>query len=113
MLTQTQRDNFRLALASYNSGGSVKNVDELDMDDMLSDNQIVETRETIDDFFASRGRRMTRFGTLPSKPMEANETLLGMIYVWENQQSRKGARRGTLYVMDMGAARACLFTGEV
>ena len=111
MLTQKQRDDFRLALASWNCN-SITNVDELDIDEMITDDQIVETRDTIENFFDARGWRNDRNGNRPDVPREKNKTLLGDIFVWENQQSRKGAQRGTLFVMDFGDARACYFDGE-
>lgn len=110
-MTQEQRDKFRLALSAWNNY-SAKTVEELDIDDMIEDDQIVETRDTIENFFDARGRRLTRSGERPAVPMELNKTIVGDLYVWENQQSRKGARRGTLYVMDFGHARACYFDGE-
>ena len=38
--------------------------------------------------------------------------LLGVVFKWDNIQARKGAQRGTLYVMDFGDARAAYFDGE-
>lgn len=111
MLTQDQRDNFRLALASYNNY-SATSITDLDIDDMIDDHQIVETRDTIEDFFGAQGRRLLKNGERPAVPFERNETLLGEIYVWEDVQSRKGARRGTLYVKDFGDVRAAYFDGE-
>ncbi len=111
MLTQEQRDQFRLALSSWNNY-SAKTVEELDIDDMIGDDQIVETRETVEDFFNAGGRKLNRQGQRPETPYELNKTIVGDLYVWEDQQSRKGARRGTLYVMDLGDARACYFDGE-
>lgn len=111
MLTQEQRDQFRLALSAWNNY-SAKTVAELDIDDMIEDGQIVETQDSIENFFDARGRRLNRNGDRPEVPRELNQTICGELYVWENQQARKGARRGTLYVMDFGAARACHFDGE-
>lgn len=108
MLTQEQRDLFRKALASYNACGSA----DVEIDDMLEDEQVVETRETVEDFFNARGWRNDRNGNRPAVPREQNKTAFGDVFVWEDQQSRKGARRGTLYVMDFGDARACYFDGE-
>lgn len=108
MLTQEQRDQFRMALASYNKCG----VADVEIDDMIEDEQVVETRETIEDFFNARGWRNDRNGNRPDVPRELNKTAFGEVFVWENQQSRRGARHGTLYVMDMGEARACYFDGE-
>jgi len=112
MLTQQQRDTFRLALASLNCY-TVEKVEDLDIDEMLTDEEVVETRDTVDNFFTSNGRKLNRKGERPEVPYEQNQTLLGAVFQWDNIQSRKGARRGTLYVMDFGDARATLFTGEV
>lgn len=111
MLTQDQRDNFRLTLASWNNYGATS-VADLDIDDMIEDYQIVETRDTLEDFFNAQGRRLLKNGERPLAPFERSETLLGHIYVWENVQARKGARRGTLYVKDFGDVRAAYFDGE-
>lgn len=111
MLTQKQRDTFRLALASLNCY-TVKNVEDLDIDDMLTDEQVIETRDTVENFFEARGWRNDRNGNRPAVALELNKTLLGDVYKWDDQQSRKGARRGTLYVMDFGDARASYFDGE-
>ncbi|MDO8729439.1 MAG: hypothetical protein Q7K26_06220 [bacterium] len=111
MLTQDQRNTFRLALASFNAY-SVKNVEELDINHMLSDDQIVETRETIENFFEAKGRKLNRRSERPEVPFEQETTLLGIIFKWDDVQARKGARRGTLYVMDFGVARAAFFDGE-
>lgn len=112
MLTQEQRDQFRLALAAW-SNYSAKTVEELDIDDMIKDEDIVETRDSVENFFDARGRRLDRKGERPAVPAELNKTICGEVYIWENQQSRKGARRGTLFVMDFGEARASYFDGEV
>lgn len=111
MLTQEQRDNFRLALSAW-SNYSAKTVEELDINDIIEDEQIVETRDTIENFFDARGRRLNRNGERPAVPLELNKTICGEVYVWENQQSQKGMRRGTLFVMDFGDARASYFDGE-
>jgi len=112
MLTQNQRDTFRLALASLNCF-TVKTVSELDIDNMIGDEQVVTTGETLENFFEAKGRRLNRRGDHPEVPFEKNETLCGDIYKWDDVQSHKGARRGTLYVMDFDAARAAYFDGEV
>lgn len=111
MLTQQQRDTFRLALASLNCY-TIKKVEDLDIDDMISDDQVVETRESLDDFFSAHGRKLNRKGERPEKPLEQNQTLVGVVYQWTDVQAKKGARRGTLYVMDFGDARAVYFDGE-
>ena len=110
MLTQEQRDTFRRACASYNASGAA----DVEIDEVIStDERVVETAETIDQFFESRGRRLKRDGSRPETPFEQQRSAFGTLYVWDDQQSRKGARRGTLYVMDFGSARACFFDGEV
>lgn len=112
MLTQSQRDTFRLALSALNNF-SAKAVEELDIDDMLTDDQIVETQDTLENFFDAQGRRLDRrTGQRPAVPHELNKTICGDVYKWEDVQARKGARRGTLYVMDFGGARAAYFDGE-
>lgn len=112
MLTQEQRNTFRLALSALNNY-SVTDVTELDIDDMLSDAQVVETLDTVDDFFNNNGRRLDRRGDRPAVPFELNETIAGTVYKWENVQAEKGKRRGTCYVMDFGTARAAYFDGEI
>ena len=112
MLTQTQRDTFRLALAALNNY-TVQDVAELDISEVIEDDQVVETAETIEQFFDSRGRKLNRKGERPVTPFELNKTIVGEIYKWEAQQSCPGKRRGDLYVMDFGTARACYFDGEV
>lgn len=111
MLTQEQRDTFRLALAALNNY-SIKDVAELDIDDMLNDDQVVATRDTVENFFEAQGRRLNRRGERPETPYELNTTICGEMIKWEDVQARKGARRGTLYVMDFGTARAAYFDGE-
>ena len=80
MLSNEQIKSFRLALASYNHcGGPVTDEDIGDV--VLSDDDVVATRETIEDFFAARGRKLNRFGNRPEKPSELNTTALGDVYV--------------------------------
>ena len=63
--------------------------------------------EFYDDFVKARG-----------EPTTYEKTPNGMkIYLWENQQSRKGCRRGNLFLMgfetDMGLKFLAHFDGEV
>jgi hypothetical protein len=111
MLKKEQRDIFRLALSALNNFGA-KEAAELDIDDMLADDQVVATQDTVENFFDTRGRRLNRRGERPEKPYELHTTICGNIYKWEGVQAAKGLRRGTLYVMDFGDARACYFDGE-
>lgn len=100
MLTQDQRNTFRLTLAAWNNYGA-KTIDDLDIDDVLSDDQIVETRETVENFVDANGQARNKV------------TFLGNVCIWDNIQARKGAARGTLFVMDFGDARASFFDGEI
>ncbi len=63
--------------------------------------------ESFDDFIKARG-----------EPTAYEETPSGMkIHLWENQQSRKGCRRGNLFLMefetDLGLKLLAHFDGEV
>lgn len=111
MLNQLQRDQFRLALAADNSY-SVERIDDLDIDQEIEDSQVVETRDTLDQFFSQHGRKLGRRDGKPTG-QELCRTIAGDLYKWEDVQSRPGKRRGTLFVMDFGDARACYFDGEV
>lgn len=109
MLTQEQRDTFRRAVASWNACGSA----DCEIDDVIGeDADVVETRDTIEDFFSARGRRLNRKGERPEVPYEQERTAFGIVYRWENVQARPGARRGDLFVMDFGDTRACYFSGQ-
>ena len=63
---------------------------------------VVQTSETVADFQAAR-----------SGTADEDETPLGILYVWENQQARKGARRGEVFVLDAGDFRLSYFSGQV
>ena len=108
MLTQDQRDNFRLALASFNKCGRPVSLD--DIDDMCDDADIVVTAETIADFKSARGAGYEVEHL--KMPVEDVVRDIGELLIWKNIQTRKGARRGDLYLMDLGNARAVYFTGE-
>jgi len=64
--------------------------------------EVVDTRETIADFIKARG-----------SDYDLYQTEVGNLYVWENQQTRKGKRRGNLFLMDAGEIRFSYFDGEV
>src|SRR6266540_2265209 len=106
MLNQDQRDQFRNALALENCCGDETMMNTADV--VGSDEKIVATHETMDDFFAARGRTLDRKG----QDAGWNENKFGRFYRWEGVQQKKGLRRGTLYVMDFGDVRACYFDGE-
>lgn len=109
MLTQEQRDTFRRAVSSYIACGRA----DIGIDDVISsDDGVAETRDTIEDFFSANGRRLARDGSRPAVPRELNTTDYGDLYIWDDVQARKGARRGTVYVMDFGDCRAAYFDGE-
>lgn len=112
MLTQDQRDTFRLALAAWSNTSATDRTD-LDISDVCHrDGDVVETRDTIENFFEANGRRLSRQGQRPATPYEQESTILGDVFVWRDRQARKGCRRGTLWVMDFGDARAAYFDGE-
>jgi len=63
---------------------------------------VVRTAETIDDFKSAR-----------SGTADEYDTPKGTLYVWENQQSSKGKRRGNIYLLDGIDFRFTYFDGEV
>ena len=63
---------------------------------------VIRTAETIDDFKSAR-----------SGTPDEYETPKGTLYVWENQQARKGKRRGNVFLLDGGDFRFTYFDGEV
>lgn len=108
MLTQNQRDTFRYAITVIreraNRGGNDPALEE-----PLSDDKLVETPETLENFFGKYGRALTLRSTKPAIPRELCSTVYGDVYRWKNAQSRAGERPGTLYVMDFGERRAVYF----
>lgn len=62
---------------------------------------VVETRDTLENYFDARD----------AKPIEY-QTPIGVLYVWTNIQTRKGRRRGDLFLMDGGEKRLSYFSGE-
>ena len=63
---------------------------------------VVWTADTLEHFIEASGPAFEKVNTPP-----------GILYVWENQQSRKGKARGNLFVMDAGDHRWAYFNGEV
>lgn len=113
MLNQSQITQFRNAVASQNCNGST-NPEDLEMAEVITrDEDVAITRDTIEGFFAARGRRLDRHGNIPAVPRELETTPFGDLYIWRDQQARKGCRRGTLYVMQFGEFCAAHFDGEV
>lgn len=99
MLTGTQIHQFRLATAANNNGGYEEdaNID----DAYCSEEQVAQTRDTVADFIEKWGQ-----------PADTQEYSFGTLLIWNDLQTRKGARRGDLYVMDFGEARAAYFSGQ-
>ncbi len=97
MITETQNKIFRKAIEALNCGSEI-----IDEADIIASELVTVTRDTVADFIAARGN-----------PNESEEFFGVTLLVWRNVQSRKGARRGDLYVVDYGDARAARFDGEV
>tara|TARA_A100000172_G_scaffold29701_1_gene17660 strand:- start:1375 stop:1659 length:285 start_codon:yes stop_codon:yes gene_type:complete len=83
---------------------SVWNCDEFgdELSWVCQPDDVVRTADTVADFQAAR-----------SGAPDEYETPLGVLYVWENQQARKGARRGEVFVLDAGDYRLSYFSGQV
>lgn len=99
MLSTQQIEQFRLATAANNNGGYEEdaNID----DAYCSGEQVAQTRDTV-----------ANFAEMWGKPHEIENYSFGALLIWHDLQARKGARRGDLYVMDFGDARAAYFSGE-
>ena len=93
----TNRNDFCNATSVWNSGVFGKEISWV-----CEPDEVQETRETIADFIEAR-----------TGEHEIYKTEVGNLYVWEDQQSRKGKRRGNLFVLDAGDRRYCYFDGEV
>jgi len=98
-LTSDQIEKFRLATAAHNASGYEE--DATIDDSLCSEDDVTATTETLADFIKSRGT-----------PANIEKYSFATLYIWENQQARKGARRGDLYVVDFGDRRAAYFSGE-
>ena len=70
----------------------------------ICDDDVVETRDTIEDFNLSRN--------LQSKQVELASGARATYHYALNFQVRKGLARGDLIVMDFGEARAAYFSGQ-
>jgi hypothetical protein len=99
MLSQEQITAFRLATAANNNGGYEE--DATLEDACCSEEQVAQTRDTVVDFVGKWGA-----------PHDTEKYSFGTLLIWNALQSRKGAVRGDLYVMDFGGARAAYFSGE-
>ena len=96
MLTQNQITAFRMATAAHNLG---HHEEDATLDEALcNEDEVVHTRDTAAAFIASHGR-----------PDQCENYKSGDLLVWNKVQTRKGARRGDLYVMDFGDVRAAYF----
>lgn len=103
MLNQDQRNTFRLALASFNRDTSFLDID---------DDEIIETANTIDDFFKMHGRIFNPRDEIPEFPYEEIKTLAGVIYIWYDWENRRDFGLGNFHAMDFGTIRALYFDGE-
>jgi hypothetical protein len=92
MLTDAQRVAFAAATAHANCGDHTDEFARL-----VEPHEVVETRETLDDFRRARGTG------------ERIDTPVGSLHCWRRVQAQAGTRRGDLYVMDFGDARAAHF----
>lgn len=99
MLTDKQITDFCKATAQYNSG---------DFNDeygyVCEPDEVAMTRDTVQGFKDGLGN---------GEPDEILKTPAGELLIWFNLQSAKGCRRGDLFVIDYGDARAAYFDGEV
>jgi hypothetical protein len=95
MLTTEQKETFRKAVDFLNGDKS----GTLECPLVDNNDDVVTTSDTVDDFKKHAG-------------LVEKETAFGKLFVAENHQAGKGLRRGDLFVMDFGDARAAYFTGE-
>ena len=101
MLNQNEKIAFCKALAFINTG-SEELAEEFDCYGICdSVGAVVETADALDHF---------RAGPAAGGKTAHEETPFGKVYVWKGVQPEgKGQRRGDLYVMDFGTARATYF----
>jgi hypothetical protein len=102
MLNQDQKTTFCKATAFINSCGDVVKAEEFDFYGICdSVSNVAETRDTLEDFKAGSAK-----GGIPSN----EETPFGKLHIWKGAQPEgAGSKRGDLYVMDFGDARAAYF----
>jgi hypothetical protein len=100
MLTPEQRLNFCKATALWNSNDFGN-----DLAQLCEPDDVAATRDTVADFMSGPAGHARR--------REECETPAGKLLVFRDCQTRKGARRGDLFLMDFGEARAAYFDGEV
>ena len=101
MLTDTQKDEFRIGMALlYGIKSELPRARLIESGDELL-NHIVETHETFSDFVRAHGR-----------PTASCMTPAGLeIHEWTRVQFRKGQQRGTLSLMEFGSVSASAFSG--
>jgi len=97
MLTSEQKYAFRVSLAALDVDGKAERVEPWML---VDDDEVTETRDAISDFQARWGK--------PREEQSAGHT----VYCWDRVQTRRGAVRGDLRVVDFGDARAAHFSGE-
>lgn len=88
MLTEAQKNQFVNALE--NCCGCA-----------ITEDEVTTTADTVADFISKWGQ-----------PHEREKIEEGEVLVWNKLQTRKGAKRGDLYVMDFGMDRAAYYSGE-
>jgi hypothetical protein len=88
MLTEDQKTQFVTALENECGCG-------------ITEDEVISTRDTVQNFIAQWG-----------SPHECEQADDIEVLVWHKLQTRKGATRGDLYVMDFGRVRAAYFSGE-
>ena len=108
MLNKNQLDTFRFAITLIRERAN-QGENEVKRKDSLTNDNIVYTPGTLENFFGKYGRALTLRSTKPAIPRELCTTVYGDVYRWKNAQSRAGERPGTLYVMDFGERRAAYF----
>ena len=98
MLNQTQNLQFCNSTSEWNCGDYG---DEISW--VCEPEDVVATQETVKDFEHGLANRCAD---------EIVKTKDGDLHVWNNIQRKKGCRRGDLFVLDLGNARASYFSGE-
>jgi len=110
MLTEQQKIDFVKAVAVWNRPSLewADCVDEnkgYDFAKLCEVENVAATRDTLADFLSGAARTAKRH--------EQQRTPAGVLHIFHEVQARKGARRGTAFVMDFVEARAAFFNVEV
>ena len=97
MMTQEQNVTFRRALEMADSSTEFEAIDDRML---IAESAVTQTAESVSNFVAARG------------PATVEVCGPVKLHVWRNVQTRKGARRGDLFVADFGDYRLAHFSGE-